>query len=401
MSKKTDSRNRIIEKKDNQKHEIRDWLKILFPIALSLAISLLVSYHHTEVKMAIVQEKVNKLDSELLDLKSDISDLRDVVSNLNSSLANLQGYIAGLGKANNSSPFDRTIFSYLTLTPTDDFADRIINTFSVDSSHIITDSPPSEQIATNTNTGETYSSKDLANKPFFMRYTNNTQEVYFCGQLDTDGFWDKTCITNQYQNGDLMLITEALYDKGILLSLRQAYRTKESSIWAISTLSGGSVNQSEIWTYHYVPLKSDFSYNESSANDIIDIDSFTAYLLENGSRLEGYYLGGTDRGLYNDTSGTACLVKYYDSGLVRTLYIGGILDGQLHDESGNAFMIGKLSEDQSYYAYYKGRFRYNDFADNSVSNWRYNLTPEQIAIILEGYVFNCPLKGLIESKEET
>ena len=106
-------------------------------------------------------------------------------------------------------------------------------------------------------------------------------------------------------------------------------------------------------TYRY--FRSDdytksFSLDNVEPHDILNVDEFSAQIT---STLEGYYCGEISDGQYNDDSGDAYFVKFFEDGTVRTLYVGNFKDGQFNDQTGNAWMIGKL-EIGALYSFYQG-----------------------------------------------
>ena len=96
--------------------------------------------------------------------------------------------------------------------------------------------------------------------------------------------------------------------------------------------------------------------------------------------LEGYYAGETSDGLYNDTTGNAYLVKYFENGLTKTIYKGNFVDGQFNDETGKAWYIVK--EEDTEYMYYKGIF-HNGSPEIKTGEFKNSITLEFIGNILE------------------
>jgi len=245
--------------------------------------------------------------------------------------------------------------------------------------------------------GKIYTGADLAETPILLSYKEGDKETFFCGQLNDDGYWDGNCIVNVYENGLLTLITDAIYDGGNLVNYKQAYTFTSFSgetVWAISKKT--EENHGEIWTYFYQDFIQAFSYEDLDASKVFTVDGFEALIQSVGFVPEGYFYGSTSEGYYNDTSGKSYMVKYFRNGDVRTLYLGHFVNGTFNDDTGNAWMIGKASESQATYTYYKGIFESGKGVEDA-SHWKNNLTQEQIASYLEKYSFNVPLTGLKDS----
>ena len=68
------------------------------------------------------------------------------------------------------------------------------------------------------------------------------------------------------------------------------------------------------------------------------------------------YVGRTVDGVYNDTTGEAYYISYYEDQTVKTLYQGGFTDGKMEDKSGNAWQIASDRDNRVKYLYYCGVF---------------------------------------------
>lgn len=242
-----------------------------------------------------------------------------------------------------------------------------------------------------------YTVSQIADQPMLLSYIENGNEIYFYGQLDETGNWNGRCIVNIYQADELKLITDAQYDCGTLTSCKQVFPDtafNHQRIWAISqrTVEDG-VSSGETWRY----LRSDsykktFSMQDAEVSDILGADQFRS---EIRTPLEGYYCGDVSNGKYNDESGNAYFIKFFEDQTVRTLYVGTFKDGQFDDMTGNAWMIGKLQIGADY-SYYKGPFE-NGSTRKDKHYWEEPLTMQRLFEILKDAHFQCNLNLRWES----
>ena len=146
---------------------------------------------------------------------------------------------------------------------------------------------------------------------------------------------------------------DATYKDGVLMNYEQILADHEKNRWTISKrVANGDVNTGETWTNikenDYVKL---FDMDIVVSDDVMSVEYFKNHLT---TPMEGYYNGETSNGLYNDVTGNAYLIKYFENGLTKTIYQGNFVDGQFNDETGNAWYIVK--EEDTDYMYYKGDF---------------------------------------------
>ena len=248
--------------------------------------------------------------------------------------------------------------------------------------------------------GDEYTVKDVAQKKLLLPYVDKENECIFYGQLDQYGNWDGECIVNVYQNNCLKLITEAVYDSGDLLTFKQAFPdAKKSDIWYFSkrTMRDG-FSSGETWSFHKTGIYTqNFLYAEATAEDVLTLDSFFVNFLKTDSILDGYYNGNTSGGKFNDDSGKAYMVKYFNDGTVRTLYTGAFKNGTFEDRTGNAWMIGRLDIDEAY-SYYKGPFsggRALKAPEKNSNYWELDISEDRIQELIDGMTFSCQLNWSI------
>lgn len=239
--------------------------------------------------------------------------------------------------------------------------------------------------------GNELTAGELINTKLLLAYENEGQEVFFYGQYNEKNQWNGECVINVYKNNELLLITEAIYEGGIIQTYKQVLPAKkhEKKIWIISDRKNeGDYNSGESWRYFYEPfIPKSFNLDTVSSSDILMVNSFEEKLNTN---LEGYYYGNTSNGLYNDTSENAYLIKYDEQGYISLLYCGNFKDGKFEDNTGNSWYITR-NEDTDY-MYFKGKFK--DGKPNKDSDYEFqnNLTIENINSYISGMEFNVELR---------
>ncbi len=225
--------------------------------------------------------------------------------------------------------------------------------------------------------------------------------MLFYGQLDEDGKWDGDCIINIYENKKLKLITEAVYNNGELSTFQQAFpnesaRQNGQNVWFFSNRAmkeGFSIG--ETWDYiREGDFKQTFSYDKVTADDILTIQELQS---EVAVQLEGYYRGNTSGGRFNDDSGEAYMVKYFEDGTVRTLYKGKFKNGFPEDSSNDGWMIGRSSMEDSY-SHYVGPFKeghptISPHAPNAKDYWEIGISQDRIVELLDDKTFSYLLVG--------
>lgn len=212
-----------------------------------------------------------------------------------------------------------------------------------------------------------YYAKDLINQNILVPYMEENQEIYFYGKFNENYHWNGDCLINVYKNNNLILITEAIYDDGKLLSYKQVLpfvATDNINVWSISErIAKDDFNVGDSWNYiRNEEYAKDFDFDTVTDEDILDVYTFKSRL---DTKLEGYYHGNTSDGNYNDDTGNAYMIKYnLDEGFIRGLYVGIFKDGQLNDNEESSWEIIFDDTDNSYF-YYKGNFENGDREDDS------------------------------------
>lgn len=255
------------------------------------------------------------------------------------------------------------------------------------------------------NTQEECSIEQMAEKKLLLNYMDGERRVFFYGQFDEDGYWTQNCVINAYEDEKLVLIVDAMYDHGKLLTFEQAFqneveRRDGQDVWFFSkrTMQEG-FSTGETWDYiRKEDVTQSFSTDSVTPDDILTAEELR---IKVGRVLKGYYNGKTSGKLFNDDTYTAYMAKYFDNGTLRMLYIGKFVDGLPEDSGNDSWMIVRDSA-QDPYSYYKGPFK-DGYASihwgepNSENYWDIGISKEEIDRLLEGRTFNCELTWDIPS----
>lgn len=247
-------------------------------------------------------------------------------------------------------------------------------------------------IASDLISGEEYSAGFLAGKKLLVPYTNNGQEVVFFGQFNENYHWDKDCIINVYANDELILIMDAEYDDGELVTYQQVLaetlQTRQN-VWVVTEREHrADLNYGETWNYDRTEdYAKQFELDQVQMQDVVSAEDFIA---EIDTPVDSYYRGNTSNGIYNDNTGEAYLVRYNEDGTVKVLYKGCFTDGKFDDNTGEAWeLVFDSSNGINKYFYYKGIFRKGNRANSKKIDY---VTREQIEQITEGMEFSCDME---------
>lgn len=255
------------------------------------------------------------------------------------------------------------------------------------------------------NTQEECSIEQMAEKKLLLNYMDGKRRVFFYGQFDEDGYWTQNCVINAYEDEKLVLIVDAMYDHGKLLTFEQAFqneveRRDGQDVWFFSKRAmQEGFSTGETWDYiREGDVIQSFSTDSVTPDDIFTVEKLRKKV---GGVLEGYYNGKTSGKLFNDDTYTAYMAKYFDDGALRMLYIGKFVDGFPEDSGNDSWMIVRDSA-QDPYSYYKGPFdkgaasiRWGE--PNSENHWVIGISQEDIDSLLEGRTFDCELTWAIPS----
>lgn len=238
-------------------------------------------------------------------------------------------------------------------------------------------------IAQDVDSDRIYSPEDLYNTPIITSYMKDGNEIFFYGRFDENNRWNGKCILNTYSGDKLVSIYEGIYDKGTLYSYKRV--EDKGDYWLVNDrVYQGEYNSGETWKY----VKTDdfvksFSVKDVKEKQIMTVDDF---LKSKEPELLSYYRGNTANGLYNDNTGSAYLVSYFEDGelqgaenqeVIKTLYCGNFKDGVYNDDTGNAYLIsyfenGELpgTEGQEVIkTFYQGHFKNDVYDDDTGNAW--------------------------------
>lgn len=354
---------------------------IIMPIILSI----ISSYLYDKI---IVSKSINKIDDRLSAIEQNINNV-NTTNNFNflqptangkiglnydevyleASATNDRVYISDEPPSNDDNNIDES----LTLTT----ADRVIYSLETPTWEL------SDKIATDVTNGKEYTAKELINKKILLPYKSENQECFFYGQFNGNNHWNGNCIINIYENNNLISIMESTYDDGRLLAYKQVFESSKADydVWSFSDrVNYPEYSTGKTWRYFkYEEYTKTFSFENVTPNDILNVNSFESFIIDNG--IEEYYYGRTSDGLFNDSTGDAYMVKYFQNGITRLIYCGDFKNGLPNDYSNKAWHIVK--GENTPYMYYKGHFEDNKKLNNLGFIFENNLTLDRINELLE------------------
>ena len=332
-----------------------------------------------------IQFKFESIDDEINDISEDITDTNDKIDKVEENLnKNIDKLVSRIDNFFISS-------SYMKLNPSQNISfthEKVTNEYKLAQPTWTT----MDIVAIDPVNNREYRAKDLANISLLLPYTENGQEVYFYGQYNDNNQWDDNCIINVYENDELVLIMDAIYEDGKLLEYKQVlpYTTgKGKKAWIVSDRKAmEDYNSGDSWSFlRTKSFTKNFTLDNVVAGNIITVDNFKDSLNET---LEGFYHGNTSNGLYNDDTGNAYQVKYFEDGTVSMVYKGRFKDGYPDDLTGNAWYIVKdINTD---YMYYKGTFANGKPLNDSKSTFINPMSLEEIQKIISNMDIKCELK---------
>lgn len=254
-----------------------------------------------------------------------------------------------------------------------------------------------EIIATIENTGVTFSADELENQPLVLTRVAGPEILVFSGQYDSYNRWNGKCIINVYEDNKLEFIMDAYYEHGELSVFRQVFKDTTSrgdEVWVVSNrINKDGYSTGETWNFlrteEYIK---EFDIEDISYDDVVSLTKFKTFIK---GHLESYYNGNISDGYYNDDTGRAYLVKYFEDGTVRMLYQGNFVNGRPNDNTGNAWYL--LKEEGTAYMYHTGEFVDGTcITTETKKNFQNYLTKDDINSYLSGKYFDCPLMWDVE-----
>ena len=217
----------------------------------------------------------------------------------------------------------------------------------------------------------------LRDKYVLAIYNESGQDYYFYGKINDDGLWDGLCRVNTYVDGELRVVMDADFRDGRMQHRLQAYKS-EKGTWVLSDRDIYNSYSSGIsWVYPYIKYEHDFNVSGPTSNDIISFAELQTWITDNDLNCVAYYSGNIADGTYNDDTGDAYYIRFFDDKSVMTLYKGQFKNGSFHDETGNAFWISKALIEQRNYIYFKGVF-IDGNPDLNAGTWNIDVSKEEI-----------------------
>lgn len=224
-------------------------------------------------------------------------------------------------------------------------------------------------------------------------YEDNGQKIYFLGQLNKNGSWDGDCVTNVYKDGKLIGIFEYNLIDGKYNTCKSFYKSDTDCEWIY-------VNKSYIEkkilgesTKYKVEsnLNKEFDITDVKGNNILYVKDF---IESNNFDKLSYYKGELSNGKYNDKSGDAFLVIYFEPNtiknkevsVIKTFYNGKFENGNFKEEKYDSWYITR--EEDTKYMYYKRGFNGKTIEHKDKEDFKPNLSHDDIDYYLNKYGFS-------------
>jgi hypothetical protein len=339
---------------------------------------------------SLLTERIDGLDGRIDTISERIGDLDGRIDTINGRLSNLENLVS----AETGNPAKQRYIVY-DLTSEGLSVMPMVNLIENHSTNAgLSCSDDALVLVTDRKTGKNKTTKSLIGKGILLPYKGTDgEEVYFLGQFNTKYHLDGKCITNVYKNNKLILITEAVYADGNLISYKQvleSHSQKSGDVWIIANRKHhDGVNKGTSSSYYKrKDVEKQFTMQNVEASAILGVSKFKSNLK---SKQEGFYCGNTSDGVYNDNTGKAYLIKYNNDGKVRLFYCGRFKDGMQEDHSGYAWDI-VLGEDGRY-IYREAEYSKNHIDYSTLRDEDLNMTEKKINRKLEE-----KLEGIIKCK---
>lgn len=385
MSSNSKNRKKANEEPEEKKDKLisRDFIRSIILNILTIIPTMILSVGGT---MWVMHGTVSKLEQQ-------VSDLADNVGKTQESVDKVRDDITSVKETNSSliakvEALEGDFSEVFTISIKQNDLPIVESSYELENPNWDAE----DIIASDLNSGEEYSAEFLAGKKLLVPYINNGQEVVFFGQFNENYHWDKDCIINVYANDELILIMDAEYDDGKLVTYQQVLaETLQTGqdVWVVTEREHrADLNYGETWNYDRIEdYAKQFGLAQVQMQDVVSAEDFIA---EIDTLVDSYYRGNTSNGIYNDNTGEAYLVRYNEDGTVKVLYKGCFSDGKFDDSTGKAWeLVFDSSNGINQYFYYKGIFRKGNRADSKKIDY---VTREQIDQITEGMEFSCDIE---------
>lgn len=341
---------------------------------------------------SLLSERIGDLDARIDTINGRIDNLNGSIDTINGRLGNLENIVS----AETGNPVKQKYKAY-DLTSEGLNAMPMVTSVENHSTNAgLNCSNDALILATDRKTGKRKTTKSLIGKGILLPYKEKDgEEVYFLGQFNKKYHWDGKCITNVYKNNRLILITEAVYADGNLISYKQvleSHNPKSGDVWIVADRKHqDGVNKGTSSSYYKKKdIEKQFTVQNVEASAILTISKFKKHLK---TKQEGFYCGNTSGGEYTDDTGKAYLVKYNKEGKVRLFYCGRFEAGVQEDHTGYAWdiVLGKNGK----YVYREAEYSNNHIDYTTLRDEDLNMTEEKInkklKEKLEGVKIKCKL----------
>lgn len=313
--------------------------------------------------------QVNKLDESIKEMNSEIEEMDDKISNDHAMLLTLYAVS------------DKLQPQIVFLSANYNIREEVVK-----EEERLAEPPWKMQdlIGKSNKSDKNFKAEELTNTPAVFVCEEGEKETFFYGQYNDRNQWNGKCILNVYTNNKLETVFEGVYDNGTLVSYKRA--ASDNGKWIVTDRDHyAQYNDGETWYYTKTSdYEKEYTINEFSDKQILTVEGLL------GSKEEtilSYYKGKTSNGLYNDDSGNAFLITYFEQGAIKTgeddraiktIYQGGFVDGKYDDDSYDAWYITR--DKKTTYMYYKGGFSKGNVnhRDKSKEVFHNYLTHEEI-----------------------
>lgn len=350
---------RSMSKKNKKESDVSVTMKeIKISVISSLIVAIIVAGISSYTTIKVNEEKIKNIDKTVENINDSINTLTQSLNESDKILAAHSAMLEYLSHPSQTSgvglkkvQFNNNIFSF---TNNEDIlsAPKFNNNYAV----------------VDLETNQNYTISQLRNVSIITYYIENGNEIYFYGQYNENDCWNGLCILNVYKNNELVTIFEGIYNNGDLCSYKRVSCDNAEGWEVADRVDFNTYTTGEMRSY-----KKTKSYAQKISSDNLDTslilttDSFMEDLNE---RLLTYYSGKISDGSYNDDTGNAFWIKYFEDSeikgieginAIKTLYKGKFADGYFYDNTNESWYIAR--EIDTKYMYYKGSFS-NKTADN-------------------------------------
>ena len=331
-----------------------------------------------------IEDAIKSTDDRFADADKRIDGIRDDIMSLRTDITamneSIKGLVNDVGEAKGK-------LSAIAIKPEGQIGDTVLSFSYLKNDDVYLSRPSFDKgiVAVGLDNKE-YSAEDLQNQQIIIPYKENGQEVFFQGRFNENNQWDGECLINVYQDGIFVIATEAIYDNGKRKEYQQLFPNGDE--WVFSRrVDQTTFNGGDTWKYEKIADgKQTISFDDPDPADMIH-PSEVEY--ESGAALISHYHGNTSEGKYNDESGEAYLIAYYDDGYTRLVYQGKFVNGLQDDDTGEAWQIARDKVIGTNYMLYKGVFKKGKQMQKAgeASDWENPLSSEKMKQYTEGKPF--------------